>query len=148
MRVMGDDQDALSWSRVLMDEIGCVLVVDDGEVVRKEVVSMLSELGYRGVPVANGPHAIRAFRARYRHIDLVLLDAALEDQPGSDVRPVILELQKVDPGVRIVLMGSADQLRGVQDAGVSRSLEKPFAAAALAGAVAGVRKRSTVGPSL
>ncbi len=143
MRVMGDDQDALSWGRVPLDQIDCVLVVDDEEVVRKEVVSMLRGLGYRGVPVANGKNAVRAFRARQRHIDVVLLDAVLEDQAGFDVRPVIRQLQEVDPDVRIVLMGSENQLRDAQDAGGARSLQKPFDAAALAAAVGAGKKTGT-----
>jgi CheY-like chemotaxis protein len=126
MRILGGDDDALSWGRA--DEGGGVLVVDPEEAVRGKAVSMLGNLGYRALAVEDGATAVSVYRARHRQIDLVLLDLDLPGETGA----LVCALLAIDPRLRLVLMGSAERLHETQVEGAAGRLVKPFGISDLA----------------
>jgi two-component system cell cycle sensor histidine kinase/response regulator CckA len=78
---------------------GCILVVDDEELVRNTAVRMLRSLGYEVLSAASGGEAIERARRHPGPIRLVLCDVAM---PGQDGPAVARELQKLRPELKVL----------------------------------------------
>jgi signal transduction histidine kinase/ActR/RegA family two-component response regulator len=99
-----------------------VLVVDDDEIVRATVASMLEELGYTVLPAANGAEALAALKKGAK-IDLLFTDVVMAGPIGGrklaeravEIRPVLKVLftsgytenaivhnGRLDPGVELL----------------------------------------------
>ncbi len=117
---------------------GCILVVDDEQVIREIAGSILTECGYDVVTAENGFEALNIFRERAAEIKLVLLDMAM---PGMSGLEVFVELQKMDPEVRVLLSSGFRMDERVQKAiglGVKGFVQKPYNFRKLAEEVASV----------
>ncbi|KQP18048.1 ATP-binding protein [Pseudorhodoferax sp. Leaf267] len=103
-----------------------VLVVEDEEVVRRMVVELLQELGYRTLQAADGPAGL-ALLTGPETIDLLVTDIGL---PGLNGRQVADAARLHRPGLKVLLMTgyaeSATRADGVLDSGMEL-LTKPFA---------------------
>ncbi|MBL4636324.1 MAG: response regulator [Kofleriaceae bacterium] len=78
-----------------------VLVIDDDELVRRVLTSMLSHAGVGSLLASGGSEGIAVFKKNYRSIDLVILDYTM---PGLKGDRVIVALREITQKVPIVLV--------------------------------------------
>ena len=115
---------------------GLLLVVDDDDIVRRALVSVLVSLGYETLDAAGGADALALFRAHRQRVDIVLLDMLM---PGMNGRATYLAMRDVDPDVRVVLMSGYtlnEDVQEILDLGVRAYVPKPHAPEELAQALA------------
>lgn len=111
-----------------------VLIVDDDELVRDIIKTVLSQHGYRVIDCADGVEAIVQYNTRSRDIALVITDV---DMPNLNGAVLAGTLRKLSPRLRIIAM-SGHNSDGVGKAILQEAKEltnaflaKPFTAAAL-----------------
>jgi PAS domain S-box-containing protein len=78
---------------------GCVLVVDDEELVRSTAVRMLRSLGYEVLSAASGAEAIAQAKGHEGQIHVAFCDVAM---PGQDGPSVVRELKKLRPELKVL----------------------------------------------
>ena len=104
---------------------GCgVLVVDDDELVRSMLASLLEARGHRFICTADVASAMSALAAD--HFDAVLLDMYLPDGEGLAVLDRALQM---DPAPAVLMMTARAEIRAAVEAirrGASDFLEKPL----------------------
>lgn len=106
--------------------VGHVLVVDDDEVVRGVVQSILRSLGCQVTSFSGAPEALAWVDAQSPHLDLALLDLRMPRMNGWEL---LQELRRRDPRLRALIMTAwADDLvaQQVDPAVVLGVLRKPF----------------------
>lgn len=106
-----------------------ILVVDDEEVFRSNLVRLLMAEGYHVGAAENGEEAIRAVKAE--EFDVVILDLKMPGMQGEEVLPLIREYRST--AMVIVLTGHVTQDIGISmiEAGAFDYLIKPVAPRAL-----------------
>ena len=77
-----------------------VLIVDDEQVVRRALQRILERDGHRVTLAERGQEAIDLYAARWRDLDVVVLDVTM---PDIDGREVLRRMREVNPDVRAVL---------------------------------------------
>ena len=105
---------------------GTALLADDEEVVRDVAESMLRELGFDVVAVADGRSAVEAFRADPGRFDLVLLDLTMPVMDGAEA---LREIRAVRPGAAVVIMSGfneQDLAQGLGRESPTAFIHKPF----------------------
>ncbi len=105
---------------------GRVLVVDDEEPVRSNASLMLKRLGFSVTTCVDGLAAVQEFRARPGGFVLVLLDLTM---PQLDGEGTFLELRRIDPKVRVVLISGFSEQEAIAHfagKGLASFLQKPF----------------------
>ena len=105
---------------------GTVLIVDDEEFMRSIVAEMIGIFGLDSVEAADGREAVKIFEADPRRFALVLLDLTM---PHLDGQQTFVELRKLNPAVRVVLMSGFDAQEAVgrfAERGLAGFLQKPF----------------------
>ncbi|MDA3960356.1 MAG: response regulator [Planctomycetota bacterium] len=112
--------------RTVQSGSGCILVVDDEELLRTTAREMLSALGYTVIEACNGAEGVTQYRAHRTDIDAVMLDMEMPVMRGIDC---IRELKAMDPGVQAVLCSGfardADS-KELREAGFRGFLQKPY----------------------
>ncbi|MEO8191175.1 MAG: sigma-54 dependent transcriptional regulator [Acidobacteriota bacterium] len=101
-----------------------ILVVDDEEVIRDVLATLLERQGWQVTTASNGARALTAFEAEPH--DVVLLDLMLPDQSGLDV---LRELRRRDPDAVVVIVTAYSSIEGAIDAmreGAFHYIPKPF----------------------
>ena len=88
-----------------------VLVVDDDPAVRAVATRMLERLGCTVLQAADGQTAIDLFQINYETIALVLLDLMMPQLSGEQV---LSALQRIKPGVRVVVMSGYTRQEAAQ----------------------------------
>ncbi|MEW6669825.1 MAG: PAS domain S-box protein [Thermodesulfobacteriota bacterium] len=105
---------------------GTVLVVEDDEMVRKLAQKALTKYGYAVLCARGGEEAKRMCREHGEQIRLMVTDVVM---PGMSGKELAEELQRIQPGVKVLFMsGYTDNAivhHGVLDRGVA-FLQKPF----------------------
>ncbi len=101
-----------------------VLIIDDEEMLRRPIATMLRRKVYSVLDAADGPTAKRVFKA-HDAIDVVLLDLTL---PGMSGREILKELRTIRPGINVVLTTAYGPERALTDAGEQPVyyLRKPY----------------------
>ena len=106
---------------------GCVLVVDDEEMVRGVAQLSLETVGFSVLAVGDGEEALEVFRREGHRIDAVLLDMTMPRLGGEET---YYELQKLRPGLPTILtsgFNEQDTFERFSDQGVAIPfLQKPF----------------------
>lgn len=77
-----------------------VLIVDDEQVVRRALQRILERDGHRVTLAERGQEAIDLYAARWRDLDVVVLDITM---PDIDGREVLRRMREVNPDVRAIL---------------------------------------------
>jgi CheY-like chemotaxis protein len=105
---------------------GVVLVADDEDLVRDVAGTMLRQIGFEVVAVADGREAVHAFAADPGRFDLVLLDLTMPIMSGSEALRAIRQLR---PDVPLLIMSGYNEqdtpAAGGDDQPVA-FLHKPF----------------------
>jgi CheY-like chemotaxis protein len=125
-----------------------VLVVDDDEDVRAQLVARLADLGVRVLPTGDGLEAVALAAAEQPR--LLVVDLELPRMKGLDVIRVVKDLHPSRPPAVIVVTGHAsrDAVRAANELGVldlipKDQLDAPGTSKRLKAAVEEARKRST-----
>jgi len=85
---------------------GVVLVADDEDLVREVTGTMLQQIGFEVVAVADGREAARAFAADPDRFDLVLLDLTMPIMTGAEALQAIRQLR---PGAAVLIMSGYNE---------------------------------------
>ncbi len=112
-----------------------VLVVDDESIVVATLTELLSEVGYRVIPVPNGKRAVEVFSSDPDGFDAVVLDLSMPEMDGKECYE---RLRDIDPDVKVILITGFSRDGRVQellDMGVKGFLQKPFRLKKLAAAL-------------
>jgi PAS domain S-box-containing protein len=104
---------------------GLVLVAEDAEAVRAQVVRTLEEAGYTVLQAENGALAVDLFRSRGNDIDLVILDVIM---PVLDGWQAFLRMRELRPNLQALFTTgyAADVLPADFASQQARLLTKPF----------------------
>jgi PAS domain S-box-containing protein len=115
---------------------GSVLVMDDEEVIRDTVSSMLKAMGYKVICVSDSKEAIAAFKSTGKEkerFSAIILDLTIPGGPGG--KETLHEIRKIDQDVPVfVASGYADDpvMSNPSGFGFCGSICKPFRTAELA----------------
>ena len=113
-----------------------VLVVDDSNLARRMVRTLLEELGHTVEEASDGTQALERYFIN-RH-DLVFLDMVMQGMYGLDV---LAKLRELDPNVRVIV-ATADIQTSTRDqvkaAGAVAFINKPLGRAAVTQVVTAV----------
>jgi two-component system, sensor histidine kinase and response regulator len=103
-----------------------VLLVDDEEMILQVNRMILEKLGYKVFAVRSGEEAVKVFQSQKGSIDLVLMDMIM---PGMEGGEVLDHLQKIQPGVKVLLLsgyGMNDEVARIMEGGCLGFIQKPF----------------------
>jgi PAS domain S-box-containing protein len=92
---------------------GTIILIDDEEIVRKTVFTLLDNLGYNVKTFANGKEGLAYYEANWEEIDLILLDVIMPEIDGPEV---FTRLKKINSAVKVLLFSAYSATRDVQDA--------------------------------
>jgi two-component system, NtrC family, response regulator PilR len=101
-----------------------LLIVDDEEVIRDVLETLLSHEGYEVTTAENASEALTAFEAD--PYDVVLLDLMLPDRPGLEV---LRDVRRRDPDAVVVIVTAYSSIEGAIEAmreGAFHYIPKPF----------------------
>ncbi len=110
---------------------GCVLVVDDEDVMRFTAKAILNEHGYNVLTASNGQEAVSIFREKSDEIDIVLLDMIMPVMNGMDA---FNEIRAIKPDVKVILASGFTKDADVEDMkalGLRSFIKKPYRVAIL-----------------
>jgi signal transduction histidine kinase/CheY-like chemotaxis protein len=100
-------QDASSDNGVAEESLaGTVLVVEDEAALRTSVSKMLRKHGFTVIEAEDGNAGVELFVKDAARTDVVLLDMTL---PGRSGRDVLLELQRIAAGVKVIVSSAYGQ---------------------------------------
>ena len=103
-----------------------LLVVDDEELVRRLLVSMLERSGYRVLQASDGEEAIRVFRDHHTEVSAVILDQTMPTLKGTDVLDRLREDGFDVPVLIATGLASETVVARVSASPPAAVLEKPF----------------------
>jgi len=116
-----------------------ILLIDDDELVRATIQSILESAGYEVTQAADGVQGLEAYRASTP--DLVITDILMPNKEGIET---IRDLKRCNPAPRIIAISGGDRngdaqfLQMAEKLGADRILPKPFRKAALLDLVDGL----------
>jgi len=103
-----------------------ILIIDDEEMFRMPIASMLRRKGYSILETPDGAAGVDLFRAQAAEIDIVLLDLTL---PGMSGKEVLETLRKIRPSIKVVLSTAYGRDRAFREITEPESvyyLRKPY----------------------
>jgi len=101
-----------------------ILVVDDEEIMREVLTTLLEEEGYRVTSSATGEEGVE--KVKEEAPDLVLLDLMLPSMGGLEV---LQEIIRIDPDIVVIMISAYASIENAVDATKSGALDfitKPF----------------------
>ncbi len=110
--------------RCKMDRSKVVVVLEDDQVVRDLLASVLQDRGYYVVPVESGGRALEVLqqvRAR-----LLILDLQLPDMNGNDVLRALRADEKTSDVKAMIVSGHMNMLKRDGSHQISQLVDKPF----------------------
>jgi len=124
-RIIDAAPESVSPSELALHGTGLILVAEDEDLVRAQVVRMLSRAGYAVLQASNGEKAVEMFTEHADHVDLVLLDVVMPVLDGWRAYQRILELR---PAVKVIFTTgyAANVLPPDFAARGARLLSKPY----------------------
>jgi PAS domain S-box-containing protein len=105
---------------------GCILLIDDEEIIRTVVPEMLEKIGYMTLTAKNGEEGIRKFLDNEEHIELVILDMVM---PVMDGATCLSGLKRINPDIKIIVSSGYTQntsTSSLKQEGVAAFIKKPF----------------------
>jgi len=105
---------------------GCILVVEDEEMLRRLAKTALTRLGYSAITASDGVEAVEIFAARHHELSGVLLDLKMPRKAG---RETFVEMRAIDPTVPVLLCsgyGENEEAQSLISMGAIGLLSKPY----------------------
>lgn len=105
---------------------GCILVIDDDEILCKTARSILESVGYTVLLAMDGKEGVNLYRENWQRVVLVLLDMIMPVMSG---REAYIALKKINPKVKVVLSSGFRQdsrMDEVMALGADAFLQKPY----------------------
>lgn len=91
-------------------EGGTVLLVDDQDMVRNMITSMLKRLGFTVLAAADGTEALELFRQHQNAIHCVITDLTM---PGMDGWQILAALREIQPDLPVILASGYDEAQAM-----------------------------------
>ena len=111
-----------------------ILIIDDEEVIRVFLRSVLEAAGYEVTEAVNGRQGLALYRQR--PVDLVITDIVMPELNGLDM---LLELTREFLDAKVIAISGAGEEKNVLDVakllGARQTFQKPFSMPQLLGAV-------------
>ena len=104
-----------------------ILIIDDDELIRITLHTILERVGYETTMATNGRDGLTKFKAR--PADLIILDMIMPEKGGIEV---LTEFRQVQPDVKIIAISGGvwgkaiDYLETLKDLGADHCLAKPI----------------------
>jgi CheY-like chemotaxis protein len=104
--------------------------MDDQEIVRETVSSLLEQLGHEIVMAADGVEAIDMYRKSFRsenHIDLLIMDLTVPGGMGGE--KAVKEILKINPEARVLVTNGYSNnpvMANYSEYGFCAAVIKPF----------------------
>ena len=124
--VCASNETDASEGIALSSEEGLILIVDDESMMRDVGSRILHKFGYEVLLAESGVMGVSIYQEHMQEISLVLLDMAM---PGMSGRETYLELKRIDPDVKVLLVSGYSQDSRVQEVlnlGVCGFIQKPY----------------------
>jgi len=105
-------------------QVAKILVVDDDEQLREDVVEMLERDGYEVTDAGTGEEALE--KLKKESVDIILTDLMM---PGIDGMEVLRQSKKLKPAVRVIMVTGFGTIENAVEAmreGASDYISKPF----------------------
>lgn len=99
-----------------------ILVADDDALVRKMLMSFLTDYGYRVIIAENGQEAIDRYKAHRDAIDLVLMDIVMPLKSGIEAHKEMLAMDRN----AILVLTSGYRTEHIKDLEGVKIIQKPF----------------------
>jgi CheY-like chemotaxis protein len=103
-----------------------ILLIEDEEILRELVTSILLANGYHVLPAADGEEAMNIFRRQHQHIAVVFSDMGLPKLKGEEV---FEQIHGLDPNAKVILTSGFVEPKlkhALLQAGVKGVIQKPF----------------------
>ncbi|MBM2814231.1 MAG: operon transcriptional regulatory protein KdpE [Ignavibacteria bacterium] len=101
-----------------------ILIIDDEEVIREGLLTLIELIGYQCIEAENGRNGLAKYKSE--EPDLILLDLKLPDISGRDI---LTEIRKTDSITPIIVISGLDinvEMSEVMDMGADDFLSKPW----------------------
>lgn len=114
---------------------GCILVLEDEEMVSEIAIQMLEHIGYDAVPTVDGAEAIELYRQRFlagTPFTAVIMDLSIPNGVGG--AEAVKEVLKIDPHAKVIVSSGYTLdpvMTDYQSHGFSAAIAKPFSLADL-----------------
>jgi CheY-like chemotaxis protein len=105
---------------------GCILVVEDEEMLRRLATTALTRLGYSTITASDGVEAVQLFDAHHHALSGVLLDLKMPRKAGRDT---FVEMRAIDATVPVLLCsgyGENEEAQSLISMGAVGLLSKPY----------------------
>jgi CheY-like chemotaxis protein len=105
---------------------GCILVVDDEDMITDVASEMLATLGYQVHTAASGQEAIAFYETQAETVDLVILDLIM---PGMSGYTTYARLKQINPQIKVLLSSGyslPDEANAIIQQGNSAFIQKPY----------------------
>ncbi|HOJ15247.1 MAG TPA: ATP-binding protein, partial [Deltaproteobacteria bacterium] len=122
--VMSTDRDALGARAGTVS--GCLLLIDDDEMILEVASEMLTFAGFDVVTAHGGLAGLEYYRAFGDRVDLVILDMVMPDMSGAEV---FEKLREMDPTVKVLLSSGYtlnNEAKDIMEKGCNGFIQKPY----------------------
>lgn len=110
-------------------EKGCILFVDDEELVRLSGCTLLRRMSYEVISASDGFEALELFARDKEKISLAIIDLVM---PGMNGNELFIKLKEIKPSLDIVLCSgfyTGDKEEELLSSGAAAILIKPYTSA-------------------
>lgn len=108
---------------------GCILIVEDNEMVGRFATDLLEDLGYSAVLAQDGPEALAMLGEKSRSIDAIFSDILMPGMTGIELAE---RVRAERPDMPIVLTSGYSHILAQEGAHGFELLQKPYSADGLA----------------
>lgn len=112
-----------------------ILFVDDEEIIRDLLSTLLSRLGHKVIMAESGLQAVELFKEKHDVIDLAIIDLYMPDMNGPET---LIQLRSINPDLSIIFSSGQADLNAESEAmkmGANFYLTKPYRVGQLADAI-------------
>jgi two-component system cell cycle sensor histidine kinase/response regulator CckA len=116
---------------------GVILLAEDDPSVRRLVVTELTRRGFTVIEAADGRAALEIFQRDKDSVDVLVTDVVMPRLNGADLAK---EVERIRPGLKILFISGHPERAGsgLDPAGITNLLMKPFTADTLAARIKGL----------
>ncbi|MCB2184283.1 MAG: PAS domain S-box protein [Desulfobulbaceae bacterium] len=105
---------------------GCILVVDDDDIMLETACAILKSAGYDVLAARNGQEGVDIYREKQSSLSAILLDLVMPIMSGKET---YLEIKKINPDAKVLLSSGFrhdERVDDVMQLGVNGFLQKPY----------------------